>query len=66
MRTYFCDARRTGATHVVNTIVNSLCLDAPVIVFCAAEAPLGLVFSTSSLRSSDFHPTIPTGSLRLR
>lgn len=42
---YFSYARRTGAARDVNTIVNSLCLDAPVIVFCAAEAPLGLVFS---------------------
>lgn len=44
----------------INAIVNSLCLDALVIVFCAVEVPLGLVFSTRSPTSSDFHSTIPT------
>jgi len=47
---YFTYARRTGTTRDVNTIVNSLCLDVPVIVFCAAEAPLELVFSREDRR----------------
>lgn len=46
---YFSDARRTGATRDVNTIVNSLCLDAPAIVCCVVEAPLRFVFSRENL-----------------
>lgn len=47
---FFFYVHRIGAAHDVNTIVNSLCLDAPVIVFCAVEAPLGIVFSREDRR----------------
>lgn len=51
-----------STTRDVNTIVNSLCLGAPVIVFCAAEAPLGLASSREDRRDLPvFSRAVPTG-----